>query len=120
MKELKEGFLDIYRNERSVLVLMIETFVFSFVLFIFSFTKIDMSSSVVKVGYGDIGGYRDGSWVNMFAFPLLIFVFGVLHNLLAVKIYQKRGPGMTKFFLVITMMLLLGTLFVLIRLSNEG
>ena len=120
MKKIKDDLLEIYTKNRSVLVLMLQVFALSLAIFIFSLTKIDATSSVVKVGYGDIGGYRDGVWLNMLAFPLLALTFGVLHNLLAIKIFEKRGAGMAKFFLIITMLLLLGVLVVLIRLSSEG
>jgi hypothetical protein len=47
-------------------------------------------------------------------------IFGILHNLLAVKIFHKRGSGMTKFFLITTTMLILGAFVVMIRLLKEG
>ena len=75
---------------------------------------------MVKIGYGDIGGYRDGSWTDLIAFPILAIVFGVLHSLIAVKIYHRRGAGMTKFFLITSSMLILGSFIVLIRLLKEG
>ena len=89
-------------------------------LFIFAVIRLNPSASVVKVGYGDIGGYRDGSWTDMFAFPLLAIIFGIFHNLLAVRIFHKRGGGMTKFFLLATTTLILGSFLVLIRLLGES
>ena len=85
-----------------------------------SATRAYPSASVVKIGYGDIGGYRDGTWTEMLAFPLLAIVFGVLHNFIAIRIYKKRGAGMTKFFLVATTTLIIGAFIVLIRLLREG
>lgn len=120
MKSLKEDIIEIYNKERGLLVFMVQILIIALGVFVFSLTKIDATSSVVKIGYGDIGGYRDGVWLNMFAFPILALVFGVLHNLLAVRLYKKRGVGMTKFFLATTLMLLIGTVLVLIRLSSEG
>ena len=74
----------------------------------------------VKVGYGDIGGYRDGAWADMLAFPLFAIIFGILHNLLAVRIFHKRGGGMTKFFLISTTTLILGAFLVQVRLLGEA
>ena len=99
---------------------MMLVFMFALGVFIFSMTGLDPTSAVVKVGYGDIGGYRDGAWSNLIVFPTLMVLFGVLHNLLAVKIYEKRGAGIAKFFLITTLMLIFGALIVLIRLSSEG
>lgn len=120
MKNFKGVFIEIYREHRSLLALMMLVFMFALGVFIFSMTKLDPTSAVVKVGYGDIGGYRDGAWSNLLVFPTLMILFGILHNLLAVKIYEKRGAGMAKFFLITTLMLIFGALIVLIRLSSEG
>ena len=120
MKNFKGVFVEIYREHRSLLALMMLVFMFALGVFIFSMTKLDPTSAVVKVGYGEIGGYRDGAWSNLFVFPTLMILFGILHNLLAVKIYEKRGAGIAKFFLITTLMLIFGALIVLIRLSSEG
>lgn len=120
MKNLGEDLKNIYKNERVMLFLMILNFLAAVVLIVFSIINLNPNSAVVKIGYGDIGGYRDGAWTNMLVFPLLGVLFGVLHNFLALKIFRKRGSGMTKFFLITTMMLILGTFVVLIRLLGES
>ncbi|MBQ3296857.1 hypothetical protein IJH01_01870 [Candidatus Saccharibacteria bacterium] len=120
MSIFKEDFIKIYQNERGVLVLMIFNLLLSIALIIFSIVSLNPNASVVKVGYGDIGGYRDGTWVDMLAYPLLALIFGVFHNLLAVRVFHKRGSGMAKFFLLTTTMLIFGTLLVLIRALGEG
>ncbi len=120
MKIFKETLIDIYRTDRSVIVLMIFNLLFSIGLLIFSFISLNPDTAVFKIGYGDIGGYRDGTWMDMLAFPSLAILFGVFHNLLALRIFHKRGGGMTKFFLVTTTGLIFGTLLVLIRLLGEG
>lgn len=116
----KEDIIKIYQTERGVLILMILNLLISIALLIFSLINLNPNSAVVKVGYGDIGGYRDGSWIDLLAFPLLAITFGVLHGFVAMRIFHKRGGGMTKFFLITTTMLIIGTLLVLIRLSKEG
>ena len=120
MKTFKEDFIKIYQSERSVLILMILNLILAIALFVFSIINLNPSSTVVKIGYGDIGGYRDGTWIDMLAYPLLAVVFGVLHSLLTVRIFHKRGSGMAKFFLLTTTMLILGTFLVLIRTLGEG
>lgn len=116
----KEDITTIYRSERGILVLIFINLVFSIALLIFSLVNLSPNSAVVKTGYGDIGGYRDGTWADMLAFPLLAVIFGILHSLLALRIFHKRGGGMTKFFLIITTALIAGTFLVLIRLLGEG
>lgn len=120
MKDIKEDIKKIYTSERLMLIMMILNFLASLALTIFSLIKINPASSVVKVGYGDIGGYRDGSWTDLIAFLLLAVLFGVLHNFIAVRIFHKRGAGMTKFFLVTTTLLIIGSFVVLVRLTQEG
>lgn len=120
MKELKEDFIDIYHNERGIIVMMAFNFLLAMGIMVFAITKLNPASSVVKIGYGDIGGYRDGAWYDLLAFPILMFVFGVLHTLLSARIFRKRGGGMAKFFLMVTTCLILGTLLVLLRLMKEG
>ncbi len=120
MKTYLEDFKKIYKEERWTLVLMILNFIFSIVLFVYSVTKLDPNDVVVKTGYGDIGGYRDGSWADMIAFPILAIIFGVFHTFIAAKLYHRRGAGMAKFFLITTTVLIAGTFVVLIRLLKEG
>ena len=120
MKYFKEDIKKIYKNERLMLIMMIFNFLLALALIIFSLIKLNPASSVIKVGYGDIGGYRDGAWTDLIAFPLLGLMFGILHNFIAVRIFHKRGAGMTKFFLVTTTVLIIGAFIVLVRLIQEG
>lgn len=120
MKNLPLDLKKIYQTERGLLILMILNLLLSLGLFIFSVIKLNPNAAVVKIGYGDIGGYRDGTWTGMLIFPLLAVIFGVFHNLLALRIFHKRGGGMTKFFLLTTSALILGAFFVIIRLLEEG
>ncbi|MBQ8984989.1 hypothetical protein IJ076_00295 [Candidatus Saccharibacteria bacterium] len=121
MKDFKADFKRIYQTERLMLVWMILILIAAIVLAVFSMIKLNPASSVVKVGYGDIGGYRDGSWTEFIAFPLVAILLGVLHNFIAVRIFHKRGAGMAKFFLITTSVLIAGAFIVLVRLvSQEG
>lgn len=120
MKTIKTDLIKIYQSERGILILMILNLLISIALLIFSLMNLNPNSAVVKIGYGDIGGYRDGTWVDMLAFPLLAILFGILHNFLAIHIFHKRGGGMAKFFLITTTALIFGTWLVLARLLGEG
>ncbi len=120
MKSFKEDIVKIYQTERGMMVLMIINLLLTIALFVFAIIKLKPDLSVIRVGYGDMDGYREGSWIDMLAYPILAIVFGILHNLLAVKIFHKRGGGMAKFFLLITTALILGTALVLARVLGEG
>ena len=120
MKHLGEDIKKLYAEERPTLILILFNMAASAALLVFSLTKLNPDAAVVKVGYGDIGGYRDGSWTEMMAFPILALILGVLHSLIAVKIYRKRGAGMAKVFMLTTLALVFGAFVVLVRLSREG
>lgn len=120
MLGFKEDFIKIYQTERGVLALMIFNLILSIILIVFSIINLNPNASVVKVGYGDIGGYRDGTWMDMLAYPLIAIILGVFHNLLTLRIFHKRGSGMAKFFLLTTTVLIFGTFLVLIRTLGEG
>lgn len=120
MKTFKEDFIKAYQNERGIIVFIIINFLLSIGLLTFSLINLNSGSSVVKIGYGDIGGYRDGTWFDMLAFPILAVIFGVLHGLLALRIFHKRGGGMAKFFLITTTSLIIGAFLVINRLLGEG
>ena len=119
MKTFKEDIIKIYQTEKGIATLIVLNLIFSIVLLVFSIVNLNPNSTVVKIGYGDIGGYRDGAWFDMIAFPILTFIFGVLHSLLTIKIFHKRGSGMAKFFIITTIALVMGTFLVLIRLLGE-
>lgn len=120
MQSFREDFARICHTERGVLILMIFNLLLAIALTVFAIISLNPNASVVKIGYGDIGGYRDGTWMDMLAYPLLALIFGVFHNLLTIRIFHKRGSGMAKFFLLTTTMLILGTFLVLIRALGEG
>ena len=120
MDTFRKDFSKIFQTERGIPMLMVFNLLLSIIVIIFAIINLNPNASVVKIGYGDIGGYRDGGWLDMLAFPILALIFGVVHSLLAVRIFHKRGSGMAKFFLITTTMLILGTFIVLIRTLGEG
>lgn len=120
MKDLKEDLISIYQSERGLLILMILNLLLSIILLVFSIINLNPNSAVVKIGYGDIGGYRDGIWTDMIAFPLFAITLGFLHNLLTLRVFRKRGGGMAKFFAITTTALIMGAGLVLVRLLGES
>ena len=119
MKNFAESLKKIYQQERLTLVLMILNAMGAITLLILSIVRLNPESAIVKIGYGDIGGYRNGSWADMLVFPILALILGFFHNLIALRIYEKRGAGMAKFFLLTTSLLIVGAFIVLIRLTGE-
>ncbi|MBR3368832.1 hypothetical protein IKG45_03540 [Candidatus Saccharibacteria bacterium] len=120
MSDLKNTFLTVFREERGLFVMMILNFLVGMVLLVFSLATLNPDKAAVKIGYGDIGGYRDGTWIDMLTFPILAILFGILHNILALKIFERNKDGIAKVFVAITFFLLIGAFVVLSRLLGEG
>ena len=119
MKKYLEGITAIYRNERNLFILMVINFLGSIALLVLGIASLNTDAAIVTVGYGDIGGYRSGSWVDMLVFPVLAVIFGIFHNFIAIKIFHRRGAGMAKFFIIITTSLVVGSFIVLLRLTGR-
>ena len=134
MKDLRKDLKEVYSKHRTLFTLMIVMLFFSMILFIYSLANLHPNASVVKVSYGDIGryqggewssmsnsgGYHDGSWQAMLVYPLFALVFGVLHNIVALRIYRKKGEKVANVFVATTIALILLSILTLWRLLGEG
>ena len=120
MKSLKNLLVRIFKEDKTIIYFMIANFLLSVVLFVTGVVNLSPNSAVVKIAYGDVGGYVDGKWTDMIAFPLMAVLFGVIHDVLALRIYEKYGKNVTIVFIAMTMLLIIGAMFVLLRLLGEG
>ena len=116
MKNIKELIKKIYQEQRGLLALMILIFLAGLALFLTAIFALKPDVAVVKVGYGDIDGYRTGVWSNMFMFPLAAVLFGILHNFLVLKIFEKSGEGAARVFCWVSLALIFGAFVLLGRL----
>lgn len=124
---LKATWKVISRKHKSLMAAMVVLLIASAALLIFSFFVMRPQSTVVIVGYGDVygeiaglsGGYRRDSWLNLLAFPILALVFGVVHNVIAVRIFQKYGKEAALTFVLATLLLIMGALVTMFRLIGE-
>ena len=125
---LKEAGREIVQKQRGLLMAMIGLAVLSVVLLVIALVTLRPQETVVITGYGDVygefagltGGYRRASWLNMLAFPILALLFGVAHNVLAVRIYRKYGRDAALVWVGLTMLMVVATVVVLFRLLGEG
>ncbi len=110
----------ICNKQRGLMLLMIALVVVSVILLIISLTTLRPQNSVVIVGYNDVfGGYQRASWANMLAFPLMAIIFGVLHNLLAIRMFQKYGKDAAMVFVGATILLVVLSVLTIFRLLGE-
>lgn len=99
----------------------------SVIFLVITLVTLRPQGSTVIVGYGDVymeiagltKGYRWESWLNMLAFPALALVFGGLHNVIAVKMYQRYGKEAAMVFVALSILLVVGALTVLFRVLGE-
>ncbi len=125
---LSQAWRQIWHKYQGLGIAMAVLAVLSFVFLVFSLIHLNPQGAVVIVGYGDVygevlgvsGGYRRDSWLNMLAFPCLALIFGLLHNILALRIFQKYGKDVALVFVGLTLILLVAALIVQLRLLGEG
>lgn len=124
---LKATWREISHKQKGLMLAMVVLVVMSLALFLVALFTLRPQNTVVIVGYGDVygeigglsGGYRRDSWLNMLAFPILAVVFGVVHNVIALRVYQKYGKDAALVFVLMTMLLIVGAVVVLFRLLGE-
>ena len=118
---------EICRKQKVLMIMMIVLALMSVILLIFALTTLRPQSTVVIVGYGDVygviagisGGYRRDSWLNMLAFPALAIIYGFVHNILVMRIYRKCGKDAAMVLVIATMLMILGTVVIMLRLLGE-
>lgn len=134
MKDLAKDLKEVYAKHRTMFTLMVVVTIFSIILFIYSIVNLHPNASVVKVSYGDIGryqggewssmsnsgGYHDGPWQAMLVYPMFALLFGILHNVIALRIFRKKGDKIANIFLAVTIALILFAMLILWRLLGEG
>ena len=134
MKDLAKDLKEVYVKHRTMFTLMVVVTIFSIILFIYSIVNLHPNASVVKVSYGDIGryqggewssmsnsgGYHDGQWQAMLVYPMFALLFGILHNVIALRIFRKKGDKIANIFLAVTIALILFATLILWRLLGEG
>lgn len=131
MKELGKTMVEIYEKHRGVLLWMAGLLLVALAFFVHGMINLAPQSVMVKTGYGDIGryqggewsemqaagGYRDGSWEQMLAFPIMAIVLGIIHCFIAIKLYRNKGAAMAGAFLFASILLIIVAWVVMVRLS---
>ena len=130
MKEIGLGLKKIFREERGVLLMMGVLFILGIILAIHALWKFRAGTTMFYVGYADIGGfsggdflslwnsggYRAGDFTAMLVFPVFGISLAVLHNFLAVQIFNRRGKGYAQLFLLMSILVGAVALGILVRL----
>ncbi len=112
----KEVWHEILTKQKGLLAGMVLVIFLSLILLILTLLNLNVQNMQVVVGYSDVhGGYQKGGWASMIMFGLLALVCGVLHNVLAVKVYKKYGKDSALVLVFATVLVLLGAFVVFFR-----
>ena len=134
MKKILVDFKEIYVKHRTLATLIVVLFVMSLVLFVYTIFNLKPNTSVIKVSYGDIGryqggewssmsnsgGYHDGAWQSMLVYPLFAGIIGVLHSVIAIRLFHKKGEPIARIFVFFSMLLILLVFLIFWRLLGEN
>lgn len=112
---LRSAWKVVQRQQRGLLLAMGILAVMSLVLLVVTLVNLRPQNMQIYIGYSDIDSYQKGSWVNMLTFAVLAVVFGLLHNLLALKVFQKYGKDSALVVVFATMLLVVGAMVMLLR-----
>ena len=133
MKDIRAGFKKIFREDKGLLVAMLVLFGLGVLLVLHTLINFKAGGTTMYIGYSDIGGftggdplslwnsggYRTGGWAEMAVFPILGLVLGVLHNLFAIQVYERRGRGFAITMVLLSILVAVGAFVLLLRLLGE-
>ena len=125
---------EIIKEQKSLFYMMILMALIALGFLVYGLVTLSPSAALVKTQYRDIGsydggsagtlaaagGYQDGAWTQMLAFPALAVIVGVLHTIIAIKLYRRRGPAEAKVFVAMSIIVIIGAWITLGRLLGEG
>lgn len=130
MKKIREIISLIFREDRNFLLMLVLLILMGVVFFVVSMTALKPNMAVVKIGYSDIGnmiggdgvvggaGYRDGSWTENLGFIVFGFLISVMHVLISLGLYKKRGPMMARGFVLVSMGILMVGFLILLKIKG--
>ncbi len=121
MKELLETFKTLYRDDRGVLVMMIGLVLVGSVLFVLPLVSLNPAVPRIWARYTDVSsGYAEGSWWYLVSFSVLALVLTVGHSLIAARLYEKKGAGVAKMFLTVSIVVVLVAISYLLKIVGMG
>jgi hypothetical protein len=117
MKDIITGIKEIAKNDHKVLIGIILVLLSSSVFIVMSLTNVKPSNLQVVFRYASLGeNYYNSAWYYLYTFPFLGVVLGLLHNLLTVKVYTKKGSTVALWFVGSGIILLLLTVITMSKI----
>lgn len=122
MKELIQSLKGVTKDKK-ILFTMIGLFVASVILIIISLVNIRVNNLQIWSRYASFGeNYYKAKWYYLFAFTFEGLIIGIFHNLLAARLFAKKGRIITMLFLLISIGIVLLSIVTLARVldTNKG
>jgi hypothetical protein len=91
-----------------VWLIMIVGILLSVILTLFQLRSSELNIAVRYTAYGPTHIYND-SWYYLLTFIAFFIGIGVLHSLIAAKLFERRGVGVAKLFLGLSIIIVLIT-----------
>jgi hypothetical protein len=113
MKEYTDSIIDIAKHHKVVMISMAALLVVSLASTVVIIGFLHSSNLQVWTRYASYGeSFYRGSWVYFINFIIQILIIGVANNIIALKLMAHKGKIVTVVFLLISIFLVIFTLFV--------
>jgi hypothetical protein len=125
MKEIAEDFKAIAKKDRNLFAWMAINFLLNLWLFLIPIINMNSGKAKVWARYTDIDsgfgrGYEQFDWWYILSFSLIALALGIGHDLIAARLYTKRGRDLARLFLLITMIAAIIGIRFLLNIIGEG
>ena len=100
MKKITDGLKAIWKSDKLLIVVMLLSALLGGVIIVSALMSLAPSGMGTNVGYGDVGGYREGNWYYYVGFAMLGLIVGLGHNIIAIWLYGDKGRGAAMVFLL--------------------
>lgn len=124
MESFKTSFKNIIKD-KPLFISMIFLFLSSVFLIVISIIGMDPGATkwYIRCLNVNVPDCNPGRWSYSFVFLAAGLLFGILHNILAVKLFNKKSSLAAKWLVFISLFLVVFTIFVAMKvlgINNEG
>ena len=117
MKEYINNFKDIIHNHKSVLAAIVVLLTVSLIASLILLLGIQPSNLQVWFRYANFGeSFYHTDWAYLISFIVEVIIIAVVNSVVAIKLTASKGKVLSLAFLVISIFLVIFTLFVAINL----
>jgi len=117
MKDIIASIKTIINSDHRVLVAMVALLLSAIAIVSISLANVHVSNLPIWSRYTSLGAnYYDDQWQYLFVFVAEGIILGIIHNLIALKIYSKKGKQLTIMFICTSIFIALISAITLLRI----